>query len=234
MSRKGRFAASGRARRAPSNGASGRVDVSDRFPRRSCWRSRHRMQPEKCGPGIAGARFDRAGVRSLGDAEQLADHQIAPEESGELPGEVRRAAVDQSGRARLGHDVAQGGAARLMPHRIERPRHLRRLDRLGDRQAEDRHDVGIADLRARPASRTPSAPAPARRGRAASACRPPAAVAGRVPRWPRSASSVWCRSPQCTFAASIRFHSAATAGRPPTHVTPMSAAERRRSASCAP
>ena len=32
----------------------------------------------------------------------------------------------------------------------------------------------------------------------------------------------------------MTFHSAVTADRPPTHLMPMSAAERRRSASCAP
>jgi hypothetical protein len=37
------------------------------------------MKFEECGCGVTGASRDFAWARSLGDAEQQADHQIAPE-----------------------------------------------------------------------------------------------------------------------------------------------------------
>ena len=62
---------------------------------------------------VAGTSRDFAGVRSLGDAEQQTDQQIAPEQPGELLGKVGRTAREQSGRMGLGHDFTQGGAACL-------------------------------------------------------------------------------------------------------------------------
>ena len=41
---------------------------------------------------VVGTSSDFAGVRSLGDAEQQADHQIAPEQPGELLDKLGRAA----------------------------------------------------------------------------------------------------------------------------------------------
>src|ERR1700722_5360413 len=95
---------------------------------------------------VAGTSRDFSGVRSLGDAEQEADQQIAPEEPGELLGKFGRTACEQSGLLGLGHDFTQGGAACLASYRVERTRHFRGLDRLGDRQSKYRNDPGIAYL----------------------------------------------------------------------------------------
>src|SRR5260370_40265112 len=104
------------------------------------------MKLQEGGCSVAGTSRDFAGVRSLGDAEQQADHQIAPEQPGELPGKFSRTACEQSGRLGPGHDFTQGGAACLAPYRVERTRHFGRLDRLGDRESEYRNDRGIAYL----------------------------------------------------------------------------------------
>jgi hypothetical protein len=69
------------------------------------------MKLQEGGCGGAGTSRDFAGVRSLGDAEQQADHQIAPEQSRELLGKFGRTPCEQSGRLGLGHDFTQGGAA---------------------------------------------------------------------------------------------------------------------------
>jgi hypothetical protein len=104
------------------------------------------MKLQEGGCGVAGTSRDFAGIRSLGDAEQQADHQIAPEQPGELLGKFGRTAREQSGRLGLGHDFAQGGAACLASYRVERARHFGGLDRLGYRQPEYRNDRGIAYL----------------------------------------------------------------------------------------
>ena len=109
-------------------------------------RSGRRMYTQKCLRGIASARLDRARARPLCDAEEQTDHQIAPEQSRELLREFWRAAIDQSGLARLRHDLAQCGPARLAPKRVERVCHLGRSACLRDRQPEDRDDSGIAHL----------------------------------------------------------------------------------------
>src|SRR5438094_7472751 len=104
------------------------------------------MKLQEGGCGVAGASRDFAGVRSLGDAEQQADDQIAPEQPGELLGKFGRTACEQSGRLGPGHDFTQGGAACVASYRVERTRHFWGLDRLGDRQSEYRNDRGIAYL----------------------------------------------------------------------------------------
>jgi hypothetical protein len=101
------------------------------------------MKLQKGGCGVAGASRDFAGVRSLGDAEQQADHQIAPKQPGELLGKFGRTACEQSGSLGARHDFAQGGAACLASRRVERTRHFRGLDRPGNRQSEYRNDRGI-------------------------------------------------------------------------------------------
>src|SRR5690242_2831407 len=101
-----------------------------------------KLQEGSCGG--AGTSCDFAEVRSLGDAEQQADHQSAPEQSGELLGKLGRTAREQSGRLGPGHDFMQGGAACIAPCRVERTRYFGGLDRLGDRQSEYRNDRGIA------------------------------------------------------------------------------------------
>jgi hypothetical protein len=58
--------------------------------------------------------------RRVDDAEQQADHQVAPEQSGELLGHVRRTAAEQSAGLGLGHDRRQGGAAGLVPEGMQR------------------------------------------------------------------------------------------------------------------
>src|SRR5258708_39113104 len=104
------------------------------------------MKLQEGGCGIAGTSRDFAGVRSLGDAEQQADYQMAPEQPGELLGKFGRTASEQSGRLGPGHDFTQGRAACLAPYRVERARHFGGLDRLADRQPEYRNDCGIAYL----------------------------------------------------------------------------------------
>src|SRR5260370_39258855 len=104
------------------------------------------MKLQEGGCGVAGTSRDFAGVRSLGDAEQQANHQIAPEQPGELLGKFGRTAFEQSRRLGPGHDFTQGGAACLASYRVERTRHFGGLDRLGDRQSEYRNDSGIAYL----------------------------------------------------------------------------------------
>src|SRR5437588_1009028 len=104
------------------------------------------MKLQEGGCGIAGTSRDFAGVRSLGDAEQQADHQMAPEQPGELLGKFGSTACEQSGRMGLGHDFTQRGAACLASSRVERTRHFGGLDRLADRESEYRNDRGIAYL----------------------------------------------------------------------------------------
>src|ERR1700731_272780 len=96
--------------------------------------------------GVAGTYRDFAGVWSLGDAEQQADYQIAPEQPGELLGKFGGTTCEQSGRLGLGHDFTQGGAACLASYRVERTGHFGGLDRLADRQPEYRNDRGFAYL----------------------------------------------------------------------------------------
>src|SRR5258707_8140611 len=115
------------------------------------WRViRQRMKLQEGGYCVASTSRDFAGVRSLRDAEQQADHQIAPEQPGELLGKFGRTAREQAGRLGLGHDFTQGGAACLASYRVERTRHFGGLDRLGDRQSEYRNDCGIAYLADKP------------------------------------------------------------------------------------
>src|SRR5207247_11163665 len=104
------------------------------------------MKLQEGGCGLAGTSRDFAGVWSLGDAEQQADHQIAPQQPGELLSKFGRTAREQSGRLGPGHDFTQGGAGCLASYRVERTRHFGGLDRLGDRQSEYRNDRGIAYL----------------------------------------------------------------------------------------
>src|SRR5258707_5137207 len=104
------------------------------------------MKLQEGGCSVAGTSRDFAGVRSLGDAEQQADHQMAPEQPGELLGKFGRTACEQSGRLGAGHDFTQGGAASLTSYRVERTRHFAGLDPLSDRQSEYRNDRGTAYL----------------------------------------------------------------------------------------
>jgi hypothetical protein len=71
------------------------------------------MKLHEGGRCFAGTFHDFAGFRSLSDAEQQTDHQIAPEQPRELRGKFSRTAREQSGRLGLGHDFTQGGAACL-------------------------------------------------------------------------------------------------------------------------
>src|SRR5260370_41212773 len=104
------------------------------------------MKLQEGGCGVVGTSRDFAGVGSLGDAEEQADQQIAPEQPGELLGKFGRTAREQSGRLGLSHDLTQSGAACLASYRVESTRHFGGLDRLGDRQSEYRNDRGIAYL----------------------------------------------------------------------------------------
>jgi hypothetical protein len=75
------------------------------------------MKVQEGGCGVAATSRDFAGVRSLGDAEEKADHQMAPEQAGELLGKFGRTACEQSGRLGPGHDFTQGSAACLASYR---------------------------------------------------------------------------------------------------------------------
>jgi hypothetical protein len=96
--------------------------------------------------GAVGTSRDFARAGSFGDTEQQADQQIAPEQSKELLSKIGSAAIEQSGFLGAGHEFSQSRAARLTPDRIEGPRHLRRMDGLGDRQSENRYYGRITDL----------------------------------------------------------------------------------------
>jgi hypothetical protein len=104
------------------------------------------MKLQEGGRGVAGTSSDFAGVRSLGDSEQQADLQIAPEEPGELLGKFGRTSCEQSGRLSSGHDFAQGGATSLACYRVERTRYFGGVGHLGDRQSEYGNDRGLACL----------------------------------------------------------------------------------------
>ena len=82
----------------------------------------------------------------LGDAEQQADHQRRQSSPANCSASSGRTACEQPGLLRASHDFAHGGAACLESDRIERTRHLRGLDDLGDRQPEYGNDCGIAYL----------------------------------------------------------------------------------------
>src|SRR5262249_41643160 len=103
-----------------------------------------KLQESRC--GVAGACCEFARSRSLGDAEQQADQQIPPEQPGELLGKFGRTTCEQSGCLSVGHDLTQGGTARLAPYGVERPRHFWSLEYFGNRQSEYRNHRGIAYL----------------------------------------------------------------------------------------
>src|SRR5260370_28518909 len=104
------------------------------------------MKLQEGGCGVASSFRDFAGARSLGDAEQQADHQMAPEQPGELPGQFGRTACEQSGRLGLGHVFTQCHAACLASYRVERTHHFWGLDRLDDLQSQYRNVCRIAYL----------------------------------------------------------------------------------------
>src|ERR1700757_4455581 len=93
---------------------------------------------------VAGTSCDFARVRSLGNTEQQADHQIEPEQSGKLLAKFGSTACEQSRRLGPGHDFTQGGAAGLASYRVKHTRHFGGLDHLSDRQSEYSNDRGIA------------------------------------------------------------------------------------------
>src|SRR5215831_19908812 len=104
------------------------------------------MELQEGGCGVAGTSRDFGGGRSLGDAEQQADLQIAPEQPSKLLSKFGRTACEQSGRPGSGHDFAQGGAASLACYGVERTRHFGGPAHLGGRQSEYGNDRGITSL----------------------------------------------------------------------------------------
>jgi hypothetical protein len=80
------------------------------------------MKLQEGGCCVAGMPRDFAGVRSLSDAEQQTDDQIAPQQLGELLGKFGGTACEEFGRLGPGHDSTQGGAACLASYGIERTR----------------------------------------------------------------------------------------------------------------
>src|SRR5215471_16528641 len=69
------------------------------------------MKLQEGGCGVVCTSRNFPGGRSLGDAEQQADQQIAPQQPDELPGKFGRTAREQSGRLSLVHDFTQGSTA---------------------------------------------------------------------------------------------------------------------------
>src|ERR1700722_14133341 len=104
------------------------------------------MKLQKRSRGVAGTCRDFACVRSLGDAEQQADHQITPKQPAEPFGKFGGTAIEKYGRLSPSHDLTQGGTTRLASYGVERLRHLGRVDRLADRQSEHRNDRWISYL----------------------------------------------------------------------------------------
>src|SRR5260370_33630258 len=104
------------------------------------------MKLQEGGCGVAGTSSNFAWVRSLGDAEEEADQQIAQEQPSDLRGKFGRTSSEESGPLGTGHDFPQGGPACLASDRVERTRHFGGLDHLGDRQSEYHNDRGIAYL----------------------------------------------------------------------------------------
>src|SRR5260370_18183686 len=104
------------------------------------------MKLQEGGCGVAGTSSNVGWVRLLGEAEQEADQQIAPEQPSELRGKFGRTSSEESGPLGSGHDFTQGGTACLASYRVERTRHFGGLDHLGDRQSEYYNDRGIAYL----------------------------------------------------------------------------------------
>src|SRR5215472_7124376 len=104
------------------------------------------MKLQEGGCCVAGTSGNFAGLRSLGDAQQQADLQIAPEQPAELPGKFGWTSCKQSCRQGSGHDFAQSRAASLACYRVESARDFRGVDYLGDRQPEYSNDSGIACL----------------------------------------------------------------------------------------
>src|SRR5262249_48543317 len=88
---------------------------------------------------VAGTSRGFARARSQGDAEQQADHQIAPEEPGELLCKFGRTALEQSGRLGSNHDMTHGSAAGLARYGVECTRHFGGVNHLSDRQSEYRN-----------------------------------------------------------------------------------------------
>src|ERR1700685_1836687 len=104
------------------------------------------MKLQKRSRSVAGTCCDLACVRSLGDAEQQADHQITPKQSAEPFGKFGGTAIEKSGRLSPSHDLTERGTTRLAAYRVERLRRLGRVDRLADRQSEHRDDRWISYL----------------------------------------------------------------------------------------
>jgi len=83
------------------------------------------MELQEGGGCTAGSPGDFPGGRRVYDAEQQADHQVAPEQPGELLGHFRRAAAEQS----VGPDVsdeawAEAASSRINAHAVA---HLSKL-----------------------------------------------------------------------------------------------------------
>ena len=75
------------------------------------------MKLQEGGCGVADTSRDFARARSLGDAEQQANHQIPPEQPCELLGKFGGTAIEQSGCLGACHDLRN--AARLISRPIE-------------------------------------------------------------------------------------------------------------------
>jgi hypothetical protein len=105
-----------------------------------------RIELQEGGRGVASASSELPGTRPIDDAKQQADHQVAPQQPGEVLGHFEGIAAQDSGPLGPGHYFPQGAPARLASYRVQCPRDFGCADRLGDRQPEDGDDDGIADL----------------------------------------------------------------------------------------
>jgi len=86
-----------------------------------------KLQEGSC--GVAGTSRDSARVRSLGDAEQQANHQIAPKQPGELLGKFGRTPCEQSGRLGPIESAQQLRSNSLVANRISSRLCLGAIDR---------------------------------------------------------------------------------------------------------
>src|SRR5439155_9273762 len=88
--------------------------------------SRLRIELQESSRRVAGASRDLAGIRPIGDAKQQADHQVSPEQPGELFGHFSGGPAKESGRLGLNHYFPQGDTACLAADGVQGSRYLGR------------------------------------------------------------------------------------------------------------
>src|SRR5690242_15177866 len=104
------------------------------------------MEFQEVSSGLSSTSRDFAGSRSLGDAEEQTDHQIAPEQADELLSKLGGTTGEQSCRLSPAHDCTQDGASGLPSYRVDRAGNFGRPDRFADGEPEYRDHSGLAYL----------------------------------------------------------------------------------------